>query len=259
MIKLNIAADPGSRLAEVIRLMEEDVELQTLWYCANRNAKRAAVNDHGPVHVRLVMGYAYEMLRLLVEAGVEPNVVRDHGLTPDDAAVVVTTAVAFHDTGMSVHRDRHEEYSVPLAMVKLRALLAGLYREPELTIVVSEALHALVAHSARTRCLTLEAGIVKVADALDMTKGRSRHAIENGKIDIHSISAAAIEQVRVTRGAERPVRIEVEISNPAAVYQLKEVFGGKLAQSGLTPYVEIPTLDYLLESLSQHGSSRVET
>ena len=253
MIKLDIVGPAGSKLAAVVRMMEEDVELQTLWYCANRNARRAAVNDHGPVHVRLVMNYAYEMLRLLIEAGVKPSSMADHALTEDDAAVIVVTAVAFHDTGMSVHRDWHEQYSVPLAMAKLRLMLQDLYSEPERTIIISEALHALVSHSLPVRCLTLEAGIVKVADALDMTKGRSRRAIENGKIDIHSISAAAIDRVRVCAGTERPIRVEVEVSNPAAVFQLKEVFGGKLAQSGLAPYVEIPTLDRLLETLSQDG------
>ena len=43
--------------------------------------------------------------------------------------------------------------------------------------------------------LTLEAGIVRVADALDMAKGRSRIPFERGRVSIHSLSAAAIESV----------------------------------------------------------------
>jgi metal-dependent HD superfamily phosphatase/phosphodiesterase len=48
--------------------------------------------------------------------------------------------------------------------------------------------------------VTLEAGIVRVADALDMAKGRSRVEFEAGRIDIHSLSAAAIDEVRIEAG-----------------------------------------------------------
>src|SRR5207302_8187 len=74
-------------------------------------------------------------------------------------------------------------------------------------------------------------------------------------IDIHSISAAAVEAVRVTRGVQKPIRVEVDINNPAAVFHLKEVFGKKLANSSLEPYVEVPKLDELLESLRELGTT----
>jgi hypothetical protein len=88
-----------------------------------------------------------------------------------------------------------------------------------------------------------------------MTKGRSRKAIASGKIDIHSISAAAVEAVRVTRGVNKPVRVEVDINNPAAVFHLNEVFGQKLAHSSIVQYVEVPKLDELLESLRELSTS----
>src|SRR5205823_8745979 len=163
--------------------------------------------------------------------------------------------LALHDVGMSIHRDRHELLSVPIALDWLRRKLPPIYAEPQLTVVISEVVHAVLAHNVNERCLTLEAGIVKVADALDMTKGRSRKAISAGKIDIHSISAAAVEAVRVTRGTNKPIRVEVDINNPAAVFHLKEVFGQKLAKSSLEPYVEVPKLDELLESLRELGTS----
>jgi metal-dependent HD superfamily phosphatase/phosphodiesterase len=137
----------------------------------------------------------------------------------------------------------------------LRRKLPPIYVEPQLTVVISEVVHAVLAHNVHERCLTLEAGIVKVADALDMTKGRSRKALSAGKIDIHSISAAAVERVRVTRGTNKPIRVEVDINNPSAVFHLKEVFGQKLAHSTLEPYVEVPKLDELLESLRELGTS----
>jgi uncharacterized protein len=254
MIRLGIDAPPGSRTAQVVDLMQNDLELQTLWYCANRTSKRAAVNDHGPIHVRTAMHHGQQLLRLLIEAGVQPNCVTDHGMTEDDAMAVVLLALALHDTGMSVHRDRHELLSVPITLDWLRRKLPPIYQEPRLTVVISEVAHAVLAHNVNERTLTIEAGVVKVADALDMTKGRSRRAIEAGKIDIHSISASAVEKVRVVRGTTRPIRIEVEINNPAAVFHLKEVFAAKLAHSSIEQYVEVPKLDELLESLRELGT-----
>ncbi len=251
MIRLGVDAAPGSKTAQVVDLMQNDLELQTLWYCANRTSKRAEVNDHGPIHVRTAMHHGSQLLKLLIEAGIQPNCVTDHGMTEDDALAVVLLAIALHDTGMSIHRDRHELLSVPIALDWLRRKLPPIYVEPRLTVMISEVAHAVLAHNVHERTLTLEAGIVKVADALDMTKGRSRRAIQSGKIDIHSISASAVESVRVTRGTTRPIRVEVEITNPAAIFHLKDVFGEKLAHSSIRPYVEVPKLDELLESLRE--------
>ena len=52
--------------------------------------------------------------------------------------------------------------------------------------------------------MTLEAGIVRVADALDMTKGRSRIGFEAGVVNIHSISAASIEKVGIPPAGRSP-------------------------------------------------------
>ena len=255
MIKLGIEAAPTSRTAQILQVLESDIEVQTLWYMANRTSRRAAVNDHGPVHVRTAMHHGDTLLHLLMESGIQPNCITDHAMTEDDARVVVLLGLALHDVGMSIHRDRHELLSVPIALDWLRRKLPEIYSEPQLTVVISEVCHAILAHNVNERCLTLEAGIVKVADALDMTKGRSRKAISAGKIDIHSISAAAVEAVRVTHGVQKPIRVEVDINNPAAVFHLKEVFGQKLARSSLEPYVEVPKLDELLESLRQLGTT----
>ncbi|MDQ3812054.1 MAG: HD domain-containing protein [Chloroflexota bacterium] len=255
MIKLGIDAAPTSRTAQVVQVLESDIEIQTLWYMANRTSRRAAVNDHGPVHVRTSMHHADTLLRLLLDAGIQPNCVTDHAMADDDARAVVLLGIALHDVGMSIHRDRHELLSVPIALEWMRRKLPRIYAEPQLTVLVSEVGHAILAHNVNERCLTIEAGIVKVADALDMTKGRSRKAINAGKIDIHSISAAAVEAVRVTRGINKPVRVEVDINNPAAVFHLNEVFGKKLAQSSIRDYVELPKLDELLDSLRALSAS----
>ena len=108
IIKLGIDATSESRAAEVVQILETDIEIQTLWYMANRTSRRAAVNDRGPVHVRTSMHHRDRLLRLLIEAGVQPNTITDHGMSEDDARVVVLLGVALHDVGMSIHRDRHE-------------------------------------------------------------------------------------------------------------------------------------------------------
>jgi metal-dependent HD superfamily phosphatase/phosphodiesterase len=255
MIKLGIDAPAASRTAQIVQVLESDIEVQTLWYMANRTSRRAAVNDHGPVHVRTAMHHGDTLLRLLMEAGVQPNCITDHAMNEDDTRAVVLLGLALHDVGMSIHRDRHELLSVPIALDWLRRKVPPIYAEPQLTVISSEVGHAILAHNVNERCLTLEAGIVKVADALDMTKGRSRKALSAGKIDIHSISAAAVEAVRVVRGTNKPIRIEVDINNPSAVFHLKEVFGQKLAHSSIQDYVEVPKLDELLETLRELGTS----
>ena len=61
--------------------------------------------------------------------------------------------------------------------------------------------------------------------------------------------------MRVTRGTNKPIRVEVDINNPAAVFHLNEVFGQKLAHSSIQEYVEVPKLDELLDSLRELGTS----
>ena len=77
----------------------------------------------GPVHVRTSMHHADTLLRLLMEAGIQPNCITDHGMSEDDARVVVLLGVALHDVGMSIHRDRHELLSVPIALDWMRRKL----------------------------------------------------------------------------------------------------------------------------------------
>ncbi len=60
------------------------------------------------------------------------------------------------------------------------------FKIPYLTTMVSETLHAIVAHDADEECLTIEASALKIADATDMTLGRSRIPFEAGKVNIHS-------------------------------------------------------------------------
>ena len=228
------------KLQALVHRINADQELFQIWKCANINAvDRSGISDHGEVHIRIVANAALRILRLLVKGGVEPSVVTHHGLTSEDAEGIVVLAACLHDTGISVHRDHHERYSLCIAFRKARELLEGIYEEPDLTTMVSETLHAVVAHEAEEKCLTIEAGVLKVADATDMTEGRSRIPFEAGKLNIHSVSAQAVDGVNITKGERRPVCIEIKLANSAGIFQVDELLRRKLKYSPLTPFVEV--------------------
>jgi uncharacterized protein len=140
---------------------------------------------------------------------------------------------------MSVLRTDHEVYSLFLAADKLGDLLSGAYEEPERSVVVAEALHAIIGHRRGGDPVTVEAGVVRVADALDMAQGRSRVPFESGRPNIHSLSAMAIDEVRIEPGEDRAVRIEIAMNNSSGLFQVDELLATKLRGSGLEGEVEV--------------------
>jgi metal-dependent HD superfamily phosphatase/phosphodiesterase len=239
-IVIRVPARHNPRLQQVIDRVNADDELYTLWQVNNVNAvQRLGMNDHGPVHVQIVTNIALRLLRLLVDRSVTPSVVKGHNLTIEDAEVIVVLASLLHDIGMSIHRVDPERYSLFLARPKIKELLEGIYDLSTQTVLFSEVLHAIISHRAGGLPLTLEAGVVRVADALDMAQGRSRIPFQAGKVDIHSVSATAIEQVIIEQGELKPIRIVVRMNNSAGIFQLDELLKDKLEGSGLEPYVEV--------------------
>jgi len=239
-VMIRVPSRHNPKLQQVIDRVNGDDELYTLWQVANVNAvQRLGMSDHGPVHVQIVTNIALKLLRLLVEQGVQPNIVSNHNLTIEDAEVVVVLGSLLHDIGMSIQRIDHEQYSLLIARSKVKELLEGIYDVPTITILTSEILHAIISHRKGGRPLTLEAGIVRVADGLDMAEGRSRIPFQAGKVNIHSVSAASIEQIKIEQGEGKPIRIVVRMSNSAGIFQLDELLKEKLGGSGLEPYVEV--------------------
>lgn len=239
-IVIRVPARHNPRLQQVIDRVNADVELYTLWQVVNINAvQRLGMSDHGPVHVQIVTNIALKLLRLLGERGVQPNLISDHNLTGEDAEVVVVLASLLHDLGMSIHRTDHEQYSLFLARPRIEELLEGVYEVPTRAILTSEILHAIISHRAGGRPFTLEAGVVRVADALDMAEGRTRIPFEAGQINIHSVSALAIERVSIEEGLDKPIRIAVRMNNAAGIFQVDELLKDKLEGSGLEPYIEV--------------------
>ena len=239
-MKFKLPLRNNKKLRGLVNRINADRELFQIWKCANVNAvDRLGISDHGEVHIRIVANAALRIIRLLVKGGVEPSVVTHHGLTVEDAELIVVLAACLHDAGISVHRDHHERYSLFIAFSKARDLLEGIYDEPDLTTMVSETLHAIVAHDANEKCLTIEAGIVKIADAIDMTEGRSRIPFEAGQVNIHSVSAQAVDSVNIIKGEKKPVRIEINLANSAGIFQVDELLKNKLKYSPLKPFLEV--------------------
>jgi metal-dependent HD superfamily phosphatase/phosphodiesterase len=239
-MRINVPAQRNAKLRTLLERVNADEQLKAWWHVANVNAvKRLGINDHSWVHVQIVANIGLRLLRLLVKRGVEPAMVEDYDMKREDAELVVLLGALLHCVGMAVHRDRHEDWSLFLAEPKARALLDGVYGEPDLTVVVSEMLQAITSHREAGKPLTLEAGIVRVADALDIEEGRSRIPFERGRLSIHSISAAAIDEVVISEGSDRAVSIEIKMNNSAGLYQVDELLRAKLRGSGLEPYVDV--------------------
>jgi uncharacterized protein len=239
-MRINVPARGNRVLRDVIERINRDDSIKALWHAANVNAvARMQINDHSWVHIQIVTNIGLKLLRELKRAGVEPGMVTDYGMTQEDAEVVVALGCLTHCLGMAIHRNGHEEMSLFLAADRLPALLDGLYEEPETTIVQAEVLQTIISHRSDGQPLSLEAGVVRVADALDMAKGRSRIPFETGRVSIHSLSAAAIEEVKIGAGADDKVLVEIEMNNSAGLYQVDNLLRSKLRGSGLEKHLEI--------------------
>jgi uncharacterized protein len=238
-IDIHVPSHPDSLLEKALTVINQDVEIKTLWRISNVNAiDRLQMTDHGPVHFQIVANIATRLGRILMKNKVEMSIIKNYDLSPDHAELVILLASIFHDLGMSINREGHESYSLFLANAILHRILDFLNVE-ERTIVISEVLHAIIAHRSGGDPYTIEAGIVRIADALDMSEGRSRIPYESGKIDIHSVSAASINRVEITEGTKKPIQINIWMNNMAGIFQVDELLKRKLIGSGVEKYMII--------------------
>ena len=233
-------AFPDERVNAVLSLLESDPEVDAYLAAQNVNpVQRKEYNDHGQKHIEIVRNRALCLYDLLKRGGVEFNGAREQGLDEADEPVIVALAATLHDIGHVVHRDDHPYYSIPLAADVLDRLLAEFYDTPEAVRVKGETLHAILCHHTEETPLTLEAGVVRVADALDMEQGRSRIPYERGGRGIDTLSSQAIQRVSLSPGDDRPVLVEIEMNAAAGVYQVDELLTSKLHASGLEEQVRI--------------------
>jgi uncharacterized protein len=227
------------KLEKLLSAVNGDPQIKAWWHAAGVNAERLDMSDHSWVHIQIVTNIALRLARLLFRRGIQPSVVTDHGMTERDAEVVIAAGALLHCLGMAIHRTDHERYSLFLAADKLPSLLAGAYEEPDRTLIAAESMHAIISHRTQGKPFTVEGAIVRVADALDMAQGRARVPFEAGHANIHSLSAYAIEDVTISSGREKAVRVEIAMSNSAGIFQVDEGLGSKLRGTLLEEHFEV--------------------
>ena len=227
----SVPARHNPRLQALVDRVNADEELRQLWRCANVNAvDRLGQGDSGEVHARIVANAALKLLRLLRDAGEMPSVTGDHRLPPDEAEVVVVLAAALHDLGLALHPDAPQPAGLALAALKARELLDGLYPVRERTILLAEVLQAISSLAAGAACLTLEASLLRLADTLDMTKGRVRLATGAGTL---------VEEVVIQKHRTPPVRVLISLADAGAVGQVEALLQARLGGTRLASRVEL--------------------
>ena len=230
-----VLADPFT--ASVVREVEADDEVRALLEMSNINAvKRLGYNDHGPVHAKIVAGTSLELMKLLVQRGVQFTAI-EHGTAKslDEVKLILLLASFLHDAGNAVHRHLHEAVGSVLVKDVVDRLLGKLLPRPlhQRVLIRQEILSAIYSTAMDVQALTLEASIVKLADGLDMSEGRARLPYRLGKVDMHSLSALNVKRVTLSAGDEVPIVVSVYMSDLAGFFQVEEVLlpklnGGKL-------------------------------
>ena len=235
--------EPNSKALEMYQYLKNSPKVQSYLRTANRMAvSRLGYTDHGPIHAEVATWNAIKIFNILDDT-FRPNVVAEGIGDTDDGRLIVLASTYLHDIGMTVHREEHYQASLQLAVPILEPKLEAIYSDPALaTDILSFIMHGIYSHDDDTQCLTLEAGITKLGDGSDLTKGRTIVPYHKGKVDIHSVSALAINNVILEPGKKKPLRITVAMDNPAGVFQVQAVLEKKIRTSGLRDHVQIEVL-----------------
>ncbi len=233
------------QLAEVLLDSREIKAIQD--YANTVSISRLRLNDHGPVHMKIVCRNALRMLVILHEAGIPTSLEKEGVGTFDDSASAVMMAALLHDSGMTIGRKDHELYSGIISFSIINRLLEQVLPDDKdimrRTIIRSVAMEGIVGHMGTHPIHSIEAGLILIADGCDMTKGRARITLEipskPTEGDIHKYSANSIEKVRISRGAERPLKIDVMMKSEVGFFQVEEVLIPKLLSSPAKHLIEL--------------------
>ncbi|MBI3360785.1 MAG: HD domain-containing protein [Chloroflexi bacterium] len=222
-------------------LLNNDPEALANWDMADYMAvNKLNYNDHGHTHAMITASNGMVIFDLLREAGLIPDVVSSGAGDFDDSCLTVVAATLLHDIGNQVHRKYHEMMGIGLARTILDRLMPKVYPTIEQRVELRAfILHAILCHDFDPPPLTFEAGLVAIADGTDVTKGRGRKAFDLGKVDIHSVSALAIDEVQIGQGAEFPVEIQIVMNNSAGIFQIEETLTKKVVHGPLAKHVTV--------------------
>jgi hypothetical protein len=229
-----VPAKHNPKLSAVVERINADEELWQWWRCANVNAvERLGLDDHGEVHIRIVANAALKLLRLLCAAGQLPGAVAQHHLSAEEAEVIVVLAAALHDVGLAVHGEQAGLFGPMLTHLKAKELLSGLYPIRKRAILMAEVMHAITTQQNRTPCLTLEAGVLTLANALDLAAGRARWP---------GALTPAVSEVLIRKGQRLPVCVELRLAPDADGFPVDDWLSPALTRSALSPWVEVVAL-----------------
>lgn len=231
---------------ELVNYLFADAELQEMQeYANNVSIRRLGYNDHGPVHMRQVVGNAIKMLNILHEAGIKTSLEDEEIGTFEDSMCAVILAGLMHDLGMSIGRQGHEEMSALLCQPILERTLMHMFPNDlhKRVIIRAIATEAIIGHMSSRKIHSIEAGIILIADGCDMTKGRARIPMAINTTprvgDIHKYSANAINRIGIHRGERKPIKIDIEMSGDVGFFQIEEVLLQKIDASPAKQFVEL--------------------
>src|SRR3954453_23282918 len=161
-IRIRAPTRGNRKLDQLIEAVNADPQVKAWWHVAGVNAARLGLTDHSWVHIQIVTNIALRLARPLLPRGIVPAMVADHGMAERDAEVVIAAAALFHCVGMSIHPTDHESYSLFPPPAKRGALPPGVSPEPEPSVVVPEAMTAVISPRSSGRPLTIEGAILRV-------------------------------------------------------------------------------------------------
>lgn len=232
----------------VLEALRKSPEVKAWLEQGNVNVvRRLGFNDHGWVHAEIVTASSVRMLGILLRRGIVPGIVKDHApgmFSGEDAMVVSVCAAYLHDLGNAIHRENHELHSTILARAILENILPNFYPDVgKRQFVIGEVLHSIYSHD-KEKCLTLEAGVLRMADGTDMAGGRSRLSLKLRGLGIHVVSAQAIKDVQIVENNKKgdvgkPIKMEIAMANLAGIFQVEKLLLENIPNSGMGDYIEI--------------------
>ncbi|MCR5003689.1 MAG: hypothetical protein K5984_04900, partial [Bacteroidales bacterium] len=196
-------------------------------YANNVSITRIGLNDHGPVHMRIVCNNALKLMKILHQKGITTSVETENCGNFADSLAAVILAAMLHDSGMVIGRKDHELYSGIVTCGLITEILKKALPEEKdtfrRTVIRSLALEGIIGHMGTHPIHSVEAGVILVSDGCDMTKGRARIPLEThskpSEGDIHKYSANSIERIKILSGTEKPIRIDIKMKESVGFFQ----------------------------------------
>lgn len=216
-------------------------------YANDVSIVRIGLNDHGPVHMKMVCKNVLKMQMILLDAGIHTSLETEHVGTIADSTSALLFASLLHDSGMTIGRKNHELYSgiVSYSLISdiLKVVLPGNENIMRRTVIRAIAMEGILGHMGTLPIHSIEAGLILIADGCDMTKGRARITLEiptkPAEGDIHKYSANSIEKVKIMKGNDKPVRIEIYMREEVGFFQVEEVLIPKINSSTASHFIEL--------------------